>query len=86
MINYSSKKHSLYRCKCEVLVLPNGFAMGPDRIYRGGTHDIEIIRSNMELHKFSINKSEHERQKLNDTGRELDRFENYWAVFVDRGY
>ncbi|OWZ01313.1 hypothetical protein PHMEG_00027327 [Phytophthora megakarya] len=82
---FYSRKHHLYGHKVEVSVLPKGIAINCIAWSPAATSDYNVFLDNVEFHHSAMQKLEGEAD-LNDEGPAQDRFENDWAILVEKGY
>ncbi|KAE9275522.1 hypothetical protein PF008_g29332 [Phytophthora fragariae] len=82
---FFSGKHHLYGLKVEVSVIPTGVAINCTDWEKGSIADISIFRANKQFHTSAMQKRPGE-DTINDQGPQADRYQNDWAVLVDKGY
>ncbi|OWZ17602.1 hypothetical protein PHMEG_0008439 [Phytophthora megakarya] len=83
-LKYYSGKHHLYGHKVEVSVLLTGVAIQFTPWVPGGESDINIYKETEKFHRSAVQKLEGEGDP-NGEGPSKDRFENDWAILVDKG-
>ena len=80
-----SQKHKLYGFKLECSVAPNGQCVYIADHAVGSENDLTIFRNNIGAHQTLLKKKNTE-QDINDHGELWDRYVEYWATLVDKGY
>jgi len=82
---YFSGKHHLYGYKFELSVRPNGLASGYSQHHPGSVADITILESRLDVNKRRWKKRGDDTE-IEDEGEGENKYPNYWAVLLDKGY